>query len=109
MIDKNTIEEAAYDFEDGELIEDKLKRSAFKLGVHWLLEHLWHDGSDSPLYGEKCLVELTDENGVKLHAVAAEFQGGGWDSNVSDLIKYDGYRITRWLYIDDLLPLSPSA
>lgn len=74
-----------------------------KESINRFLNNLWHDGSDSPFYGAECLVELADENDSKCYAVAAEWQGGSWDRSVSELVKYDGYRITRWLYISDLL------
>ena len=110
MIDKKKIEQEIERnikalFADRRTNElDAAFTAGFKLGLYWLLDNIWHDGSDAPTYAEKCLVELTDDynDSNKLYVVSAEYRGGGWDCNVSDLVRED-YKITRWLYISDLL------
>lgn len=60
MIDDKKIEEAAFDYNDGELTNDKLIRAAFIYGAKWMqeefLKDLWHPASGLKL---KMLILLT--------------------------------------------------
>lgn len=103
MIDKKKIEEAAKLYawnnrsdEGGE--EDMLdKKRAFRLGINWFLDGLWHDASEDPKEaGAQILLEL-EFYGKRQYQVYI----------YSDLPFYsdivDNYNVVRWLYIDDLL------
>ncbi len=50
--DKKKIEEAAFDFNDGELMSDKFIRAAFICGAKWaineFLKDLWHHAEEEP-------------------------------------------------------------
>lgn len=43
MIDDKKIEEAAFDYNDGELTSDKLIRAAFIYGAKWAINELLKD------------------------------------------------------------------
>lgn len=62
MIDKEKIQEAAYDMNDGELTNDKLMRGGFVCGAQWaqaeFVNSLWHDASEEPKKGEQCFVDM---------------------------------------------------
>ena len=52
MIDERRIVEAAFDFNDGELTNDKLIRAAFIYSAKWMqeefLKKLWHKTDEEP-------------------------------------------------------------
>lgn len=67
MIDERRIEEAAFDFNDGELTNDKLIRAAFIYSAKWMqeefLKNLWHPDSEEPRKDVSIIVETyNDEN-----------------------------------------------
>ena len=109
MIDDKKIEEAAFDFNDGELTSDKLIRAAFRCGAKWainkFIKDLWHTIDENPKKYHKCLVEvmyhrplnMTDE----IDYVTSHLTNFGWDESS---FKRSDYTIKRWIYIDDLFP-----
>lgn len=112
MIDDKKIEEAAFDYNDGELTNDKLIRAAFIYGAKWMqeefLKDLWHPASEMPDKNRTCLVRVVyhpnhgmfqDEERIE----QSSFHDFGWYDYD---FKYIGtnYDIVSWLYISDLLP-----
>ena len=75
---------------------------AFKAGINWFLDNLWHDASEEPK--EDRLV-LTDTQSIanKGHICwqAVKLTPNGFIHNWSNYAK--ATKITRWLYIEDLL------
>ena len=119
MIDNKKIEDAAkiymisefYDRDKAEWnypITNEEKRNQciidFKAGAYWkineFLKDLWHPASEEPREFSKVLVEVKITESIKTYISFkrnhALFEN--WDVFSSDA------NITRWLYIDDLLP-----
>ena len=103
MIDEKKIEEAANEYSDG-AFEDQaaLSKVSFKAGIDWFKENLWHDASEEPKEG---MLVLTDTQSIanKGHICwqAVKLSPNGFIHNWSNYVK--ATKITRWLYIDDLL------
>jgi len=99
MIDDKKIEEAAFDFNDGELTNDKLIRAAFIYSAKWMqeefLKNLWHPASEEPKFGKGRLLVLIN-GGVSILNVGF----------VLDQLRnlHNVYGIEGWLYLNDLLP-----
>lgn len=99
MIDERRIEEAAFDFNDGELTNDKLIRAAFIYSAKWMqeefLKNLWHPASKEPKFGKGRLLVLIN-GGVSILNVGF----------VLDQLRnlHNVYGIEGWLYLNDLLP-----
>lgn len=106
MIDDKKIEEAAFEEyplnSDGNIIE----RNGFKEGAKWaineLLKNLWHPASEEPKKVKNLLLETTYEYGKPIYHLIKYMPNG---NNVCAWREwYKGAHISRWLYIDDLLP-----
>lgn len=127
MIDKKKIEEAAnlhleevrdiyrdevfgvsYPTEskdiEGQIMDD------FTDGANWAIgefkKSLWHDASkNKPIRGKSCIVEIVYQRPCglpdKMEYVTSDFSQYGWNEYH---FRYSRYNITRWCYIDDLLP-----
>lgn len=99
MIDERRIIEAAFDFNDGELTNDKLIRAAFIYSAKWMqeefLKNLWHPASEEPKFGKGRLLVLIN-GGVSILNVGF----------VLDQLRnlHNVYGIEGWLYLNDLLP-----
>lgn len=99
MIDERRIEEAAFDFNDGELTNDKLIRAAFIYSAKWMqeefLKELWHPNSEEPKFGKGRLLVLINGSVSILNV-----------GFVLDQLRnlHNIYGIKGWLYLDDLLP-----
>lgn len=105
MIDEKKIEEAA----DAYLLE-KLKDNvigdsdfkdipnAFKAGINWFLDDLWHDASEEPKKDKLMLVQRTSLSSISMEFIIlwCSKNGTSWYEVAS------GIKITRWLYIEDL-------
>ena len=102
MIDNKKIEEAAFDFNDGELTSDKFIRAAFICGAKWaineFLKDLWHHASEEPREFAEVLAEAKITESIKTYISFKRNDAlfKNWDAYSS------GANITRWLYIDDL-------
>lgn len=76
-------------FKDNPVVMNKHK--AFMDGAQWRINSAWHDASEKPNGNNKCLVELRIPGRrnptYKLWTL-------GWENSF----------VTRWAYIDDLLP-----
>ena len=105
MIDKNKIKSAAQGYCDatyGTLNTNPFIAEAFRKGANWaineFLENLWHPVSKEPEENRNILVEHKCGD---LHYYTKNYDcyyKDPWDAKVRIL------NITRWLYIDDLLP-----
>lgn len=103
MIDEKKIEESARDYinKNGYFIkydEDPCVdiEFAYKEGAKWaineFLKDLWHDASEEPRKNNIYLAQIGD------CAFDTFYDSKNWDTYSK------GVNITRWLYIDDLLP-----
>lgn len=110
MIDKK-IEEAATNYaQDGyNNYDDNIQsiiEEAFKSGAKWMqeefLKDLWHPASEEPKKVKNLLLETTYEYGKPIYHLIKYMPNG---NNVCAWREwYKGAHISRWLYIDDLLP-----
>jgi len=112
MIDEKKIEETAKEYSkvtDCNKTEAMLVEEGFKEGAHWAIEQflkdLWHPASEEPKKGKLCLLEviyslplsMTDE----IDYITSKSKKYGWEEYN---FKRNDREITRWLYVDDLLP-----
>ena len=103
MIDDKKIEEAASKLCDyGSVYNSEYRIDGFKKGVKWaiqkFLKDLWHDSKKEPEDNRNILIEHKCGD---LHYYTKNYDcyyEDPWDARVRIL------NITRWLYIDDLLP-----
>lgn len=102
MIDEKDIRKAATLTHNPALdaVANFAARTAFAAGVEWFKKALWHDASVKPEEGEQIL--YTDTEGGEIV-----------DVNVTTTDLYDFmpwnevvrfFNISKWCYIDDLLP-----
>lgn len=98
MIDDKKIEEAAFDFNDGELTNDKLIRAAFIYSAKWMqeefLKNLWHPANEIPEIGRVIIMENYYPDG------RIEFPSNWRKSTSHNPIEGN---TQKWLYVDDLL------
>ena len=64
---------------------------AFEEGANWRINSVWHDASEKPNGNNKCLVELRIPG---RRNPTYKLWTWGWENSF----------VTRWAYIDDLLP-----
>ena len=109
MIDDKKIEEEATNYaQDGyNNYDDNIQRiieEAFKSGATWMqekfLKELWHPASEKPREFAEVLAEAKITESIKTYISFKRNDAlfKNWDAYSS------GANITRWLYIDDLLP-----
>lgn len=107
MIDEKKIEEAAFESlkEDEDILRHNIGKAyieGFHAGINWFLDNLWHDASEEPKEG---MLVLTDTQSIanKGHVCwqAVKLNPNGFIRNWSNYVK--ATKITRWLYVDDLL------
>ena len=103
MIDEKKITEAVnayigYAKEIDEGIETSMRRDAFRDGVEWVKKALWHDASEEPEYSRYILAQRRTFIGELRYYLVKNNSTYPWELNVKDL------RITKWCYIDDILP-----
>lgn len=100
MIDEKKIQEAAAGmFNVGGLV-NTVERMAFKRGVDWFKKALWHDTSETPEEGKQILYTATEGGeivDVKVTTTAL-YDLIPWNEVVRD------FNISKWCYIEDLLP-----
>ena len=107
MIDNSKITEAVnayigYPKEVDEGIETSMRRDAFKAGVDWFKQVLWHDVSEKPEFNRRLITQhitLMEELGYDLTTNIPAYP---WELYVK------GAHITKWCYIEDILP-SPNS
>lgn len=115
MIDDKKIEAAANRhieteyarYNSGEVEEEMIclrGKDSFKEGAKWaineLLNNLWHPASEKPRWFAEVLAEAKITESIKTYISFKRNDAlfKNWDAYSS------GANITRWLYIDDLLP-----
>lgn len=100
MIDDKKIEEAAFKINNGISLKDKLMRAIFIAGAKWaineFLKDLWHPNTEEP----KEEVPLLCYRKHKFLPFMVDKHSDVYDWNA---LVYN-FDITKWLYIDDLLP-----
>lgn len=74
--------------------------AAFQDGINWFLKNLWHPASEEPREFAEVLAEVKITESIKTYISFKRNDAlfKNWDAYSS------GANITRWLYIDDLLP-----
>lgn len=103
MIDEKKITQAVdeyigYPKELGEGVEVSMRRDAFKAGVKWFKEALWHDASEKPQGSAAILHLWHDEQGGMHVGIDSIFDDLEWKKFV------ECNKITKWCYINNILP-----
>lgn len=110
MIDDNKIEEAKKSFIADKKILGVMAMNdlacGFKEGAKWaineFLKDLWHTANEEPKKVKNLLLETTYEYGKPIYHLIKYMPNG---NNVCAWKEwYKGAHISRWFYIDDLLP-----
>lgn len=107
MIDDNKITEAVdayigYPKEVDEGIETSMRRDAFKAGITWFTNTIWHDANKEPEHSRYILAQRRTFIGELRYYLYKTNSTYPWELNVRDL------RIIKWCYIEDILP-SPNS
>lgn len=113
MIDDKKIEEAARDYinKNGYFVkydEDPCVdiEFAYKEGAKWaineFLKELWHPASEEPKKVKNLLLETTYEYGNPIYHLIKYMPNG--NNACAWREWYKGAHVSRWLYIEDLLP-----
>lgn len=112
MIDDKKIEEAAFDLYKNSKLDFVSSESVegFKEGAKWgineFLKDLWHSASEKPADNEDILIESTFGSTPYELSLGMyydidecdEYYGDSWEVQAAKR------RVTRWLYVDDILP-----
>ena len=98
--------EAFKDEDAMEMFDKKDIKETIGLGAKWMqeefLKDLWHPASEEPKKVKNLLLETTYEYGKPIYHLIKYMPNG---NNVCAWREwYKGAHISRWLYIDDLLP-----
>ena len=99
MIDNKKIKEAARNYcnnrypasQDVPFIAEGFRKGA-RWAIHEFLKNLWHPASEEPRRNTICLAQIGK------YAFDTFFDSENWVSYSK------GVNITRWLYVDDLIP-----
>lgn len=75
-----------------------LEKSAFMDGLHWFERTLWHDANEEPELNKKLVVQCTNYTGDIDYEVDTNHSLISWKDWVIS------YRISKWCYIEDILP-----
>lgn len=98
MIDEKKIQEAAAGmFNVGGLV-NTVERMAFKRGVDWFKHAIWHEASVKPEGNAVILYQWLDDRGTMDVGIDGVFSDVEW----AKFVAYNS--ITKWCYIEDLLP-----
>lgn len=104
MIDEKKITEAAilnadkYNPCRSTLDREEVCRASFVNGVKWFKEAIWHDASEKPQGSAAILYLWHDEQGGMDVGIDGVFDDLEWKK----FVEYN--KITKWCYIDDILP-----
>ena len=104
MIDENKIIKAAIQNADkynpcrSILVREEACRASFKDGIEWLKSALWHDASEKPQGSAAILYLWHDEQGGMDVGIDGVFDDLEWKK----FVEYN--KITKWCYINDILP-----
>ena len=99
MIDEKKITEAinTYIGYAKEGIETSMRRDAFRVGVKWYKQALWHEATEMPEKG-KAFIFLAESNSSKHYHVGVVYNPMDYDKNC------EWWGVIEWCYIEDLLP-----
>lgn len=107
MIDDDKIVKAASKLCDyGSIHDSEYRIEGFKKCAKWIqeefLKDLWHPASEIPSEGKPLIVEYSITDTIKDYASLKRLNNSYvyWDW----VSYFESANITRWLYIDDLLP-----
>lgn len=107
MIDDDKIVKAASKLCDyGSIHDSEYRIEGFKKCAKWMqeefLKDLWHPASEIPSEGKPLIVEYSITDTIKDYASLKRLNNSYvyWDW----VSYFESANITRWLYIDDLLP-----
>lgn len=104
MIDEKKIQEAAIMNADyfnpcrSTLDREEACRASFEDGVEWFKKALWHDASVKPEGNAVILYQWLDDRDAMDVGIDGVFSDVEW----AKFVAYN--RITKWCYIEDLLP-----
>ena len=102
MIDKEKIKESSWKYNISESLEGEIARRAYMDGAHWaiqeFLKDLWHDIKEEPRKGKWIVTRYLNDGNDYVYEVDLNTSIMSWEEYTRK------YRITQWLYIDDLLP-----
>ena len=104
MIDEKKITEAAIQNADkynpcrSPLDREEVCRASFVNGVKWFKEAIWHDASEKPQGSAAILYLWHDEQGGMDVGIDGVFDDLDWKK----FVEYN--KITKWCYINDILP-----
>lgn len=91
-----------------EMADELNRNAAFEEGAKWADEHpnlekLWHDASEEPLLEDKEIIFLNEQD---IAYISERF--GGTFTYMLEELSWERFvellRISKWAYIDDLLP-----
>lgn len=111
MIDDKKIEEAAFDYNDGELTSDKLIRAAFIYSAHWaineFLKEMVHPASEVPRNDNGRILAFSKVNSnikfydmnAMLNETACDTYQEMWENEVNK------YRLSDWIFVEELFNL----
>ena len=103
MIDEKDIRKAATLTHNPALdaVANFAARTAFAAGVEWFKKALWHDASEIPEEGERILCTATEGGEIvdvmKVTTIAL-YDFIPWN----EVVRF--FNISKWCYIEDLLP-----
>ena len=100
MIDRKKIQEAAAGKFNPTVggLANTAERIAFEKGVDWFKHAIWHEASVKPEGNAVILYQWLDDRGTMDVGIDGVFSDVEW----AKFVAYN--RITKWCYIEDLLP-----
>lgn len=100
MIDEKKIQEAAVSKFNPTVggLANTAERIAFEKGVDWFKHAIWHEASVKPEGNAVILYQWLDDRGTMDVGIDGVFSDVEW----AKFVAYN--RITKWCYIEDLLP-----
>lgn len=111
MIDDKKIEEAAFDYNDGELTSDKLIRAAFIYSAKWaineFLKDLWHPAGEVPRNDNGKVLAYSKERGYRklydMNDMLDKTDCGDYQEMWNEEVK--AYHLSDWIFVDELFGL----
>lgn len=100
MIDRKKIQEAAVSKFNPTVggLANTAERIAFEKGVDWFKHVIWHEASVKPEGNAVILYQWLDDRGTMDVGIDGVFSDVEW----AKFVAYNS--ITKWCYIEDLLP-----
>lgn len=100
MIDRKKIQEAAVSKFNPTVggLANTAERIAFEKGVDWFKHAIWHEASVKPEGNAVILYQWLDDRGTMDVGIDGVFSDVEW----AKFVAYNS--ITKWCYIEDLMP-----